>query len=162
MADNNYRQLRTSRANDVLGTIRNCFAYIGKHYRLAFIAAIIFIILSSLTGVVSSYLFTPIINNYIVPYIGQENPDLSGFVRMLGVMIAVYASGLLSSFAFSSSCSSVMVLAASRASCTLSAEAVTARESAMASASTRDKIFFIWKSSFLISGVITCPICIYI
>ena len=101
MADNNYRQLRTSRANDVLGTIRNCFAYIGKHYRLAFIAAIIFIILSSLTGVVSSYLFTPIINNYIVPYIGQENPDLSGFVRMLGVMIAVYASGLLSSFAFS-------------------------------------------------------------
>ena len=45
MADNNYRQLRTSRANDVLGTIRNCFAYIGKHYRLAFIAAIIFIIL---------------------------------------------------------------------------------------------------------------------
>ncbi len=101
MADNNYRQLRTSRANDVLGTICKCFAYIGKHYRLAFIAAIIFIILSSLTGVVSSYLFTPIINNYIVPYIGQENPDLSGFVRMLGVMIAVYASGLLSSFAFS-------------------------------------------------------------
>ena len=101
MAQQGYRQLRTSRANDVIGTIGKCFSYIGKRYRLAFIAAIVFTILSSLTGVISSYLFTPILNNYVVPYIGQENPDLSGFRGMLMVMISVYAIGLISSYSFS-------------------------------------------------------------
>ena len=101
MADTGYRQLRTSRANDVLGTITKTFSYISKHYRFRFAAAIIFTILSSLTGVISSYLFTPIINDYIVPYIGQENPDLSGFVKMLYLMIAVYGGGLLCSYLFS-------------------------------------------------------------
>lgn len=101
MADTGYRQLRTSRANDVLGTIGKCFSYIGKRYRFRFIAAIVFTIIASMTGVISSYLFTPILNNYVVPYIGQENPDLSGFKRMLLVMIAVYVTGLIASFAFS-------------------------------------------------------------
>ncbi|MBQ6333947.1 MAG: ABC transporter ATP-binding protein [Erysipelotrichaceae bacterium] len=101
MAETGYRQLRTSRANDVMGTIARTFSYIGKHYRFRFIAAICFTILSSLTGVISSYLFTPIINDYIVPYIGQQNPDLSGFVKMLGVMALVYCGGLISSFSFS-------------------------------------------------------------
>ena len=101
MADTGYRQLRTSRANDVMGTIVRTFSYIGKRYRFRFIAAICFTILSSLTGIISSYLFTPIINNYIVPFIGQSDPDMSGFMRMLGVMVAVYSGGLISSYCFS-------------------------------------------------------------
>lgn len=101
MAENGYRQLRTSRANDVTGTIRRTVSYISRFYKWRFIFAIIFTILSSLTGVISSYLFTPVINNYIVPYIGVEDPDLSGFVRMLMLMIVIYLIGLLSSYAFS-------------------------------------------------------------
>ena len=101
MADTGYKQLRTSRANDVIGTIRNTFSYLNKRYKGRFLLAIFFILASSMAGVISSYLFTPIINNYIVPYIGQENPDLTGFKEMLLLMGIVYACGLLSSFAFS-------------------------------------------------------------
>ena len=101
MADTKYRQLRTSRANDVGGTIRKTLSYINRHYKIHFAFAIILIIVSSFTGVVSSYLFTPIINDYIVPYIGKTNPDLSGFVRMLILMIAIYAVGIIASAAFS-------------------------------------------------------------
>ncbi len=101
MADTGYKQLRTSRANDVIGTIRKTFSYIGRRYRGRFLLAIFFILSSSMAGVISSYLFTPIINNHIVPYIGQENPDLSGFRMMLLLMMGVYGFGLLSSFAFS-------------------------------------------------------------
>ena len=100
MADTGYRQLRTSRANDVTGTIKRTFSYINKHYKWRFALAIFFVLLSSLAGVISSYLFTPIINNYIVPYIGQENPDLSGFISMLVIMGVVYIVGVLSSFIF--------------------------------------------------------------
>jgi len=97
---NNYRQLRTSKANDVVGSIKRTFSYIAKYDKWRFTFAIIFILLSSLTGVISSYLFTPIINNYIVPYIGETNPDLSAFVKMLFLMVAIYATGVLSSYAF--------------------------------------------------------------
>ena len=100
MPDTGYRQLRTSRANDVLGTISRTFSYIGRHYRLAFITAIVLIMLSSLTTVASSYMFTPIINRYIIPYIGVEDPDLSGLRNMVFIMIAVYMTGLLSSYGF--------------------------------------------------------------
>ena len=100
MADNKYRQLRTSKAKDVPETIRRTFSYIGKHYRWQFILAIFFIVLSSLAGVISSYIFTPIINNYITPYIGNPNPDYSGFIKMLMVMAGVYVVGIASSYTF--------------------------------------------------------------
>ena len=100
MAETKYRQLRTSRANDVGGTIKRTFSYISKYYKYRFILAIVLILLSSLTGVVSSYMFTPIINEYIVPYIGDTNPDLSGFINMLIFMGVIYFVGVLSSYLF--------------------------------------------------------------
>ena len=101
MAETGYRQLRTSRASDVPGTIRKTFSYIGRHYKWQFILAICLVLMSSFTGVLSSYMFTPIINNCIVPYIGQSDPDLTRFKLMLGVMMLVYVAGLLASFGFS-------------------------------------------------------------
>ena len=100
MAKTNYRALRTSKANDVWGTIKRTFSYIGIHYKGRFILAIIFIMLSSLAGVVSSYLFTPIIDKHIKPNIGLVNPDLSGFIKMIVVLIIVYVIGVVSSYAF--------------------------------------------------------------
>ena len=97
MAQTKYRQLRTARASDVPGTIKRTFDYIGIHYKKRFILCIFLIILSALTGVVSSFLMSPIINNYIVPYIGDPNPDYSGFIRMLIVMGSVYVIGIASS-----------------------------------------------------------------
>lgn len=100
MADNRYRQIRTSRADDVPATVKRVFSYIGKHYRWQFILAIIFTLVSSLTNIISSYMFTPIINDCIVPNIGLANPDYSGLWRMVIVMIAVYLTGIVASFIF--------------------------------------------------------------
>lgn len=98
MARTTYHQFRTARANNVLGTIKRLLKYIGKTNKYKFILALICTILSSLTGVISSYFFTPIINNYIVPFIGQNNVDMSGFVRMLSLMIAIYIAGVSATF----------------------------------------------------------------
>ena len=95
-----YRQLRTSKASDVPGTVKRCFAYISKHYKKRFIIAIILIVISALTGVASSFLMSPIIDNYIVPYIGTNNPDYSGFINMLILMGTIYLTGILSSFGY--------------------------------------------------------------
>ena len=100
MADTGYRQLRTSRANDVWGTTKRTFSYINIHYKWRFILSIIFTLLSSLAGVVSSYLFTPILNDCIVPYIGVDNPDLTNLTKMLMLLAIVYLIGVISSYVF--------------------------------------------------------------
>jgi len=96
-----YRQLRTSKANDVWGATKRTLSYINKHYKWRFFFAIIFTLISSLAGVVSSYLFTPILNDCIIPNVGKTNPDLSLLVKYLIILIIVYILGVISSYAFS-------------------------------------------------------------
>ncbi|WP_412178655.1 ABC transporter ATP-binding protein [Sedimentibacter sp.] len=80
-------------------TLKRLLKYIFE-YKLHLIIIIIAIIGSSLSGVAGTYFLKPIINNYVVPFIGKENPDLSGFVRMIGVMSAVYIVGVICSFTY--------------------------------------------------------------
>ena len=98
MATSNYRQIRTARAHDVVGTIKRMVSYITRKHKLLFIMSILGILISSLTGVVSSYFFKPIINDYIVPYIGKENPDMTGFIKMLTLMGIIYLVGVIFSY----------------------------------------------------------------
>ena len=100
MSQRNYRQIRTSRANDVSGTIVRTLNYLSKGNVFKLFMIVLCIIISALTGVISSYFFTPIINDYVVPYIGDNNPDLSGFIRMLVVMALVYIAGVISSYTY--------------------------------------------------------------
>ena len=100
MSERNYRPLRTARANDVLGTIRRTLKYLTKGNKGKLFLIVLCILLSALTGVISSYFFTPIINDYVVPYIGSKDPDLKGFLGMLGVMGAVYVTGVISSYVY--------------------------------------------------------------
>ena len=98
MAEAKYRQIRTAKAHDVPGTIKRVISYITKKNKLGFFLALICTVLSSMTGVISSYFFTPIINDYIVPFIGQSNVDLSGFAKMLSVMAGIYIAGVTATF----------------------------------------------------------------
>ena len=98
LATSNYRQIRTARAHDVVGTIKRMVSYITRKHKLLFIMSILGILISSLTGVVSSYFFKPIINDYIVPYIGKENPDMTGFIKMLTLMGIIYLVGVIFSY----------------------------------------------------------------
>ena len=59
-------------------------------YKGQMLLVIVGIIGSSGASVASTYFLKPIINDYIVPFIGQENPNLSAFVSMLCLMAVVY------------------------------------------------------------------------
>ena len=100
MSQRSYRQIRTAKANDVSGTIRRVLSYLASGNKGKLVLIVLCIVLSALTGVVSSYFFTPIINDYVVPYIGSSNPDLNGFVSMLVVMGLVYTVGVISSYVY--------------------------------------------------------------
>mgnify|MGYP000884158062 CR=1 FL=1 len=82
---------------NVRKTIQRILSYISD-YRWQFVIVIICLILSSLSSVVGIYFLKPLVNDYIVPFIGHENPDLSGFISMLAVMAGIYLSGVVASY----------------------------------------------------------------
>ena len=63
-------------------------------YKGQMLLVVVGIIGSSGASVASTYFLKPIINDYIVPFIGQENPNLSAFVSMLCLMAVVYLIGV--------------------------------------------------------------------
>ena len=80
MSEKHYHQIRHARANDIPATVSRTFSYMAA-YGVKSWLIIIGIVISAASSVASAYFFTPIINNYLVPYIGASDVDLSGFIR---------------------------------------------------------------------------------
>ena len=95
-----YVQRRTAKPQDTLGTIKRIFKYIMS-FRLQMFLVFGLIVVSVAASVASAYFLKPLINDYILPLVGIENPDFGNFIGMIAVMAIVYYSGALSSFIYS-------------------------------------------------------------
>ncbi len=69
-------------------------------YKWQLAVVIVAVIISSSAGIIGTYLLKPIINDYIIPWIGNEAPDLSGLIKMLVLMGTVYLLGAFSSWLY--------------------------------------------------------------
>lgn len=69
----------------------------GK-FKALWLLVLICVLISSLTGVIGAYLIKPALNNYIIPMIGSENPDFSGFARLLAGVLAMFLLGAIASY----------------------------------------------------------------
>lgn len=81
-----------------LKTLRRLLSVMGE-YRPLFIAVVFLNIIASLASVGGTYLLRPVINNYILPWVGKEHPDLGGFIRMLALMVGLALLGAGCSYA---------------------------------------------------------------
>ena len=88
---------RIERPQDPGKTLLRILGYL-THYKLRLGITAVCMILSALCTVAGTYFLKPALNDYIVPLIGQENPDLSGFIRTLAIMAAFYLTGALATF----------------------------------------------------------------
>jgi ATP-binding cassette subfamily B multidrug efflux pump len=80
-------------------TVKRILSYMdGYGFQLALV--IVGIIISAAAGIAGTYFLKPLINIYIVPFIGHENPDFSGFIGMLTLMGGIYLAGALSSYIY--------------------------------------------------------------
>lgn len=68
--------------------------------KLQLTAVFICIIISSIASVASAYFIRPMIDDYIAPFIGQKNPDLSGFTDMLLLLGAIMLLGVITSYIY--------------------------------------------------------------
>ena len=87
------------KAKDPKKTLARLLSYL-KPYMGTMILVVVCILIGSLATALSSYSLDPLINNYIKPLAGAENPDFSGLIGFLIVMGAIYALGIVSSFLY--------------------------------------------------------------
>ena len=99
MSESNYREIRRSRANDIPATVKRIFRYLAQ-YRWLLVIVFFCIIIEALTNVASSYFFTPLINDYILPLAGQKDPDLSGFIGQLVKMGCIYMCDITAAYIY--------------------------------------------------------------
>lgn len=79
------------------------FRVIGYMFRQKWVLAIVLalVLVNAGAGVAGTYFLKPILNDYIVPFIGKSTTaaDLLPFIRMLAVMGGIYLLGALSGYA---------------------------------------------------------------
>ena len=80
-------------------TIRRLLSYL-KPYKFQLFFVILAIWGSGLASVAVTYFLKPAVNDYIVPLIGQEKPDLAGFERLIVIMALISLCGFLCTYLF--------------------------------------------------------------
>jgi ATP-binding cassette subfamily B multidrug efflux pump len=80
-------------------TIKRILSYVNE-YKIHLVLVFLFVLLSSLSSIAGTYFLKPLINNYIMPLIGKQNPDLSAFLRLVLLMALIYAFGAFSTYGY--------------------------------------------------------------
>ncbi len=94
------RRFGREKPKDSKATIKRIISYMkGESFQL--IIVFLAIVVSAGAGVAGTYLLKPLINDYIVPFIGVREPDLDGFIKMLSLMAGIYLAGALSTYLYS-------------------------------------------------------------
>lgn len=94
------RKQGIQKPKDARKTLKRIMKYLLR-YKLQLILVIIGIILSASASIAGTYFLKPLINNYIVPYIGRKNPDLKSFISLLTIMGTIYLMGAASTYVYS-------------------------------------------------------------
>ncbi len=81
-------------------TIKRLLGYIFKNYKGRFFLVLVCIVVSALAGVASSLFLQTLIDDYITPLIGQENPVFTELLKLIAVMGVIYLFGIVSTFAY--------------------------------------------------------------
>ncbi|HML47335.1 MAG TPA: ABC transporter ATP-binding protein, partial [Clostridia bacterium] len=77
------------------GTLKRLFAYMAE-FKLQMAFVIVCILISAAAGAASSLFFKTLIDDHIVPLLGQEHPVYAGLLRAILLMGCIYLVGVLS------------------------------------------------------------------
>lgn len=86
------------RPNHTGKTIIRLLSYM-KSFKILLPFLFVCILLSAGAEVLGTYLLKPAVNDYILPLMGKQNPDLRGFAFLIFKLLVIYLTGSLSVFA---------------------------------------------------------------
>ncbi len=91
------RQKGFGKPKNTKKTIGRILQYMGK-FKALWLVVFLCVITSSGASVIGTYLIKPALNNYIIPLIGNQNPDFSGFAKLLIGVLALFCVGVFASW----------------------------------------------------------------
>lgn len=95
------RRMRTGQGSRNPGrTLKRLLGYIWKDYKLQCLVVLISIAVSSLTAVAGNLFLKNLIDDYIVPFLAEANPDFTPLLRALLIMAGIYYVGTLTTFIY--------------------------------------------------------------
>ena len=86
-----------AKPKDAKKTIGRILQYMGK-FKALWLVVFLCVLISSGASVIGTYLIKPALNNYIIPMIGRQNLDYSGFAQLLLGVLALFCLGVLASW----------------------------------------------------------------
>ena len=81
-------------------TLKRLLKYITVDYKKTLVFVVICIVLSSIAGVAGSLFIEILIDDYITPLLGVDNPNFTGLLKVICVMAMIYLIGVLANFAY--------------------------------------------------------------
>lgn len=81
-------------------TLKRLFGILWKDYKLSIVVVIISIAISSLTGVIGNLFLQRLIDDYILPFLGESNPSFAPLLHALLVMAGIYYIGTVATFLY--------------------------------------------------------------
>lgn len=86
-----------AKPKDAKKTIGRILQYMGK-FKALWLVVFLCVLVNSGASVIGTYLIKPALNNYIIPLIGQQNPDFTGFAKLLIGVLCLFGVGVLASW----------------------------------------------------------------
>lgn len=83
-----------------INVIKRLLQYVMKYYKKSFILVLFFIFLSSAAGVAGSMFLRILIDKYITPLLGEENPVFTKLLWAIIPMGIIYILGILSTYIY--------------------------------------------------------------
>ncbi len=81
-------------------TLMRLFGIIFRNYKFHFMVVIVCIFISALANVRGTLFLKTLIDTYIAPFIGMQNPDMSGLAKALMQMAGIYCLGIISTYTY--------------------------------------------------------------
>lgn len=92
--------IKASKKDMDMDTMKRIISYLAR-YRLMFVVICITIVLASITAAVTANSLKIIIDDYMLPFIGEENPNFQPLFSFLSTIACIYAVSIISNFVYS-------------------------------------------------------------
>ena len=85
--------------NDIK-TAKRLLKYVTETYKFRFVLVFICILISSVASISVSLSLKFMLDDYIIPLIGQQNPNYTELYQALGVLACIFIAGVLATFTY--------------------------------------------------------------
>lgn len=80
--------------------LKRLLGYVTKHYKLQLAVVLVSIVISAFVGVIGTQFIKYLIDDFIVPLLGQQNPDFGPLKNIILIMAGIYLAGIVCNYLY--------------------------------------------------------------